>query len=572
MIHENRVTLNGDKIQSKDYKTTLEIFENPDRITEILNRYLEKQPQVTSLEDFPSPYEMKGMKEAVDVFTEVVASNGKIKLVIDSDMDGLSCYNIWYKFFTYFPYTNIEMIITDRKQGYGMIPDHIDNNTALYITSDNGITAVPATKYAKDKGAKVIICDHHQTDPELGLPPADAIVDPHQVGCPFPYKDISGSFVLWFFIKALTEKYSLNINIYDEFLPEIALTTLSDVMPLNKHLNRFVVTDFVNKFPGINHREYLNTFRKEVNDSPTAEDFSFGLTPMINATQRITKADHGAQFLIADNPEKSLEWFNFIKGINDARKERQQTLLTYIEKHFKDYIDAPFIIIPGHFHKEFKGVLGIIAGRLADTCQKPTIVMNFNEGDQSYSGSGRSTGELNILDLLRKNNYVKNVGGHRQALGITVTKDNFDNFYTSLMEDTKQIPDSILKPVTLPLGFIPINKINIDFFDTINKMEPFGHKFQKPAFVTKAILKSAHLVGKQKNHLTLVISDKKGMVKFKGMKFFTTSVPEKGAEYMVYFKFGIDKFRGTGDIQLMVTNLVKIKTKEDLEIDEIFPA
>ncbi len=195
--------------------------------------------------------------------------------------------------------------------------------------------------------------------------------------------------------------------------------------------------------------------------------------------------------------------------------------------------------------------------------------MNYNEQDKTYSGSGRSTGKVNILELLRKNKYVKNVGGHTVALGITIDADKFNEFYLSLMEDTKEIPDEILNPVTLPLGFIPINKINIDFFNEIHKFEPFGHKFAKPNWVTKAILKSAHLVGKQRNHLTLVISDKKGLVKFKGMKFFETQVPEKGKEYMIYFKFGIDKFRGTGDIQLMVTDIVPID--EELAIVNQIP-
>jgi single-stranded-DNA-specific exonuclease len=351
------------------------------------------------------------------------------------------------------------------------------------------------------------------------------------------------------------------LDTYEEFLPEIALTTLSDVMPINKHLNRFVVSDFVAKFGEVDelHRQYLNTFKSEVNAKPTAEDFSFGLTPILNATQRMTSANHGAQFLIADTPEKSLEWFTFIKSLNDARKERQQTLLAYIEKHYKEYIKQPFIVIPGKFNDEFKGVLGIIAGRLADRYHKPTIVLNFSEIAREYSGSGRSTGDLNILDLLRNNPYIKNVGGHKQALGMTVTEENFNNFYLTLMEETKKIPPEVLKPKKLPLGFIPINKIDKEFFDVISRYEPFGHQYPKPTFVTRAVLKSCHLVGKQKNHLTMTITDPKGLVSFKGMQFFTTEVPEKGKEYMIYFKFGLDDFRGGDDVQLMVNDIVPIK-------------
>ena len=561
MINTNRITLNGDPIQSNDYKTTLEIFDDPDRIEDILNMTLAKHKQITSLDEFPDPYDMLGMKEAVDVFTKVVAANGKIKLVCDSDMDGLGTYTLWYKFFSVFPYSNIEMMITDRKQGYGFIPAHIADDVSLYITSDNGITAIPATEAANAKGQQVIICDHHQPDLAAGLPPATAIIDPYQPGDTFPYPDISGTFVLWFFLKALAEKYGLKIDMYKEFLSEIALTTLSDVMPINKHINRFVVHDFVNRFCENEecNREYLNTFKTEVNSNPTAEDFSFGLTPLLNATQRMTKADHGAQFLVADTPEKSLEWFNYIKGLNDARKERQQTLLTYIEKHFREYINKPFIVIPGRFHTEYKGVLGIIAGRLADSYKKPTIVMNYNEASRTYSGSGRSTGEVNILDLLRQNSHIVNVGGHKQALGVTVAEDKFDDFYNQLIKDTEAIPEEIIRPIKLPLGFIPINKIDIDFFHEIAKYEPFGQGFPRPTFMTKAVLKSGHLVGKQKNHLTLVITDPKGLIKIKGMQFFTTEVPPKGEEYMVSFRFDIDNFRGTGDLQLKIIDLIPIK-------------
>ena len=544
-----------------DYTNTMAVFEDPEKLDEILTKALAKYPQVYSLEEFPNPYQMKDMDNAIKLFTEAVANNEKIKFIIDSDMDGLGCYTIWYHFFQYFPYRNIELLITDRKKGYGFIPEYVDEESRLYITSDNGITSVEATKKAKEKDAKVIICDHHQPDLEVGLPPADAIIDPYQPGDEFPYKDISGTFVLWFFIKALIEKYQLNIDPYEEFLPEIALTTLSDVMPINKHLNRYVVKDFIDRFCSNEscHREYLNTFREYVSDQPTAETFSFNLVPMVNATQRMTTAAHGAMFLIAQEKNSSKQWFEYLQGLNNARKERQQTLLSYIEKYYKDYIKQPFIVIPGNFQKDYKGVLGIIAGRLAEKHHKPCIVLNYNKEEDAYSGSGRSIGDLDILEVLRDNPFVENVGGHRQALGITVKKEKFNDFFTKLQEDIQKVPEEILKPKKLPLGFIPINKLNIDFYNELKKFEPFGHQFQKPTFTTRGIIKSARLVGKQKNHLSVVITDKKGLVQFNGMKFFTTEVPERGKEYMIYFKIDTDSYRGSDKIQLQIQDLIPIQ-------------
>jgi len=542
----------------------MKIFNDPDELKEILEEILQEQPQINSFDEFPSPYELHDMDKAIELFTKAVSNNDKIKLVIDSDMDGLGCYTLWYNFFIHFPYKNIELLITDRKKGYGFIPEYVDEDTKLYITSDNGITSVPATKKAKEQGAKVIICDHHQPDEKEGLPPADAIVDPYHPDDTFPYKDISGTFVLWFFLKALIDKYNIGIDPVKEYLPEIALTTLSDVMPIDRHINRFVVKRFVDEFCNSDecHREYLNTFRDEVNDTPTAESFSFGLVPMINATQRMTKADHGAMFLISDTKDTSLKWFNYLKGLNDARKERQQSLLSYIEKYYKEYINQPFIVIPGHFQKEFKGVLGIISGRLADKYQKPCIVLNYIENEDIYSGSGRSIGELDILGVLRDNPFIKTVGGHKQALGIAIEKDKFNDFYLQLQEDIQKVPDEILHPPKKIFGYLPLNKLNWDFFKTISEMEPFGHKFRKPVFVTEGIIKSASLMGKQRNHLRFVLTDKKGLVKFDGVKFFETVVPEKGQLYKVYFTIDKDDYKGGENIKLMAEEFERINDED----------
>jgi single-stranded-DNA-specific exonuclease len=538
----------------------LPVFTEPEDIIPILEAKLNAEPQVSSLDEFPSPYELHDMDTAVDIFTKAVAANKKIKLIIDSDCDGLGTYTLWYNFFTHFPYKNIELKITNRKQGYGFIPDHVDDDTGLYITSDNGITAVDATKAANEKGAEVIICDHHQPSEKLGLPKAAAIIDPYHPEDTFEYKDISGTFVLWFFLKALVEKYNIDIDVYEEFKAELAITTVSDVMPLNKHINRFVVQDFINNINehGDHHRTYVKTFLEEVNANPTAESFAFGLIPMINATQRMTKADHGAMFLVAPDKKSSLEWFNYIKSLNDQRKERQQTLLSYIEKYYKEYINKPFIVIPGKFQKEYAGVLGVISGRLAETNAKPTIVMNYNEAKKQYSGSGRSIGDLDIMSVLKDNPYIVNVGGHKQALGITVSEDQFNNFYNKLQEDIQKVDPDILNPIILPTGRIPINKINWDFFEVLNKFEPFGHRFKKPVFVTRVVIKSSGLMGKQRNHLRFVVTDKSNMISFSGVRFFTEEVPEVGVTYDMYFTMAKDDYKGGDNIKIMAEDFIKI--------------
>jgi len=554
----------------------LKQFNNIEEIEDILKGKLNIEKQISSIEEIPNALEFKDMEKAVDMFVEAVSQNKRICLVHDSDMDGLGTYTIaWFFFKKYFHYPNLNMTITNRKEGYGFLPLHVDKFPAdLYITFDNGITAKAAIDQAHSIGAKVIINDHHQIDPEIwplsnskeGL----AVVDPHQPGCNFPYPDISGSVVCWFLFKAIAEKYKLDIDMYHEFLGELALTTLSDVMPVNKHLNRFFVQDYlVNSKIKNSPRAYAKTFLETKNDSPTAEDIAFGFTPLINATQRITKADDGANFLIQEDDKASLEWFEYLGNINDTRKERQQKLLDYVEYRYKEFLpkkvngidNLNFICIPGNFHKEYKGVLGIIAGRLAEKYKKPCIVLNLNEETGIYSGSGRSVGDINILGMFRDddiNSLIDHVGGHKVALGIGVHKDNFDEFYKKIIHKSSLIEKDQFKPKISSMGYVDINTIDIDLYHRLQKFEPFGEKFPRPAFTTRATIKSFNIIGKQKNHQTLSITDSKGMLNFKGLFFFHDKEPLKGEEYYITFKPDIDTFRGSEKLSLRILNFERV--------------
>jgi single-stranded-DNA-specific exonuclease len=556
-------------------KLNIREFNEIKEIETILEEKLKKFPQINSIDEIPDPLLFKDMEKAVNIFIDAVANNQRICFILDSDMDGLGCYTqTWFFFKNYFPYTNLIMTITNRKEGYGFLPLHVDKFPAdLYITADNGITAKPAIEAAKVAGAKVIINDHHLHDPEVWPLGADAVIDPHQPECKFPYKEISGSVVLWFFFKAIADKYRLDMDNYNEFLGELALTTLSDVMPIDRHLNRFFVTDFlVNQKIKESPRAYAKTFITNKNENPTAEDISFGFTPLINATQRVTKADDGANFLIQEDENASQQWFEYLNNINDIRKERQQKLLDYIEYRYKDFLpkkgqngardSLDFICIPGQFHKEYKGVLGIIAGRLAEKYKKPTIVLNLNEETGDYSGSGRSIGDINILGMFRDNDInplIKNVGGHKVALGITVHKDNFNEFYKIILEKASKIDYELFKPKISTMGYIDINKIDIDLYHKLQKFEPFGEKFPRPAFTTKVTVKSTNLIGKQKNHLTLNVQDEKGMLTFKALWFFHDYEPRSGEEYYLTFKPDIDNFRGQEKLSLRVIGMEKVK-------------
>ena len=478
----------------------------------------------------------KNLEKAVDITYKSILNKERIILIHDSDMDGLGTATLSYRFFSKFISYPVKIEITNRKEGYGFLPIHLDRFPGdLYITADNGITSFDACKYAKKLNKKVIITDHHQPekiDNEIKLPEADAIVDTMHPDCSFEFKEISGSVVYFIFLWKLLEKFNYLDKLdewYQETIDILALTTLSDVMPLDISINRFFIRDFLDNFFENFHHEYIKTFKRLHNESPTAEDFSFSLIPAMNATQRMSSPVYGFYYLIHSDPKESEKYFNYLLDLNNKRKAIQQELLEYIEKYYKDWIkDKNFIVIPGKFKKEYEGILGIVAGRLAERYQRPCIVLNLKD-DNSYSGSGRSFGDIDILKIFRdlreiNSDWFSHIGGHKQALGLGIKKEYLNDFWIELQKymDKNFKPDDFVvkKYADFYISLSNLQVMDTDLYYEIIKWEPFGNRFPKPKFKTQAYIKSIRKIGKQKNHLTLEVSDKNNLITIKGLWFF----------------------------------------------------
>jgi len=509
---------------------------------------------ITSWDQVPGTDAMLNLDKAVARFMEAVNKGERIVFVHDSDADGLGTYMLSMIFFTFFKYENIEIIITDRSNGYGFVPKYVDDrlndNVGLYITADNGITSIDACERAKELNIDVIITDHHQVDSKRGLPHA-IVVDPHQDDDNFPYPNINGTFVYWYFLRAIQEVSDTPINMYTEFLPELALTTISDVMPLNG-INRFIVKLGLAVFP-THHRQWVKTFF-DMHDRPnvTAEDLSFGLIPAINVTSRLTNAEESAMFLTRDNHWESKEWLNYIQTLNDVRKKRQESLMEEINNLYGTWLDAPFVLIPGTSFE--KGILGPTAGRIAQNLKKPTIVLSLNKAGDTYSGSGRSTGSINLLGLVKDNPYVisDRTGGHKAACGVSFPAADLIPFWTHLQEDTKKLhPDLYIDKQTEPLGKIELRDIDWELFQSINAFQPFGEKYKKPLFYGRALFTKVAKMGKVKNHYQMIISDGLG-TEIRGVWFFFTGELKSNKKYGFSFTINKENF--------------KPKTPEDLSI------
>ncbi|MFA7128252.1 MAG: DHH family phosphoesterase [Sphaerochaeta sp.] len=516
---------------------------------------------INSWNQLPSPYDMLNMDIAVNRFIQAINTNQRILFVHDSDADGIGTYMLSYIFFQKFIYNNIEIIITDRSRGYGFVPSYIterqgtQNLPNLVITADNGITSHAACDLCKSLGIDVIITDHHQVDQHEGIPDA-IIVDPHQPNCPFPYKDINGTFVYWYFLKAIRDISNTPIDMIEEFLPELCLTTISDVMPLI-HINRFVVKEGLQRF-NIHHRQWVRTF-VEVFKKPniTAEDLAFNLIPAINATGRLTRAEESACFLAATDRKTSLDWFTYIKSLNDIRKNKQENLLTTIYTKYDAWTQYPFIAIPGDNFE--KGLLGPCASKLADRYKKPAIVFSLNKDKTMYSGSGRAYGQIDILQLVKNNPYViqNKTGGHKQACGVSVMVENWEKFWQTLQQDTIKLSSELYKDSTkTAIGHIDLRYIDYELFKKIDFFQPFGQGFRNPLLQSTVTIKELKTMGKEKNHYNMVVTD--GMCEIRAIQFFFNDKLEKNATYNIVYSLNEDTYAGNENIVLQIKDAIKI--------------
>ena len=514
---------------------------------------------VTSWNQVPHHSAMLNVDKAVQRFMQAINNGESILFVHDSDADGLGTYMLSYIFFQFFKYPHIEILITDRHNGYGFVPkylnDRIDKLPHLVITADNGITSIDACIRAKELGVDVIITDHHQVDSKRGLPHA-IVIDPQQDACNFPYPDINGTFVYWYFLSAIAELANTQIDMHREFLPELCLTTISDVMPLTG-INRFIVKEGLKVFNN-HHRQWVQTFFKVFGKPEvTAEDLAFNLIPAINVTSRLTNAEESAMFLTRDNYQESYTWLQYIKSLNDVRKSKQENLMTTITNFYSSWLERSFILIPGENFE--KGILGPTAGRLAQTYKKPVIVVSKNKAGDVYSGSGRSTGSINLLELVKDNPYVINerTGGHKAACGVSFKVENLNNFFLQLEKDTNQLSPELYKDETKEsFGYLKLRDIDYQLLKDINKFQPFGQAFQKPSFITKGKFTKILKIGKQKNHYTIEIEDGLGC-KLRAVWFFFTEELKKNINYVFRFTINKDDFKND-DPEAIVLHIEEI--------------
>ncbi|WP_095225163.1 single-stranded-DNA-specific exonuclease RecJ [Helicobacter sp. 12S02634-8] len=441
-------------------------------ITKILTNRFADDP-FTSIKQLPHPHQLKDAQKAARLIAAAIQNNQNILVVGDYDVDGVTSCVIMEKFFHLISYQNARYIIPNRfSDGYGINPLIVEKNPAdLIITVDNGISAFETGEYCKQNGITLIITDHHTI--KDALPTADAIINPQQTDCPFPQKEICGASLAWYLCNAIKLEMGLSIQLIG-LLDLVSIATIADMMPL-KAVNKLLVKAGLKQF--ITSNAPANTILKSHLKSThiTAQDIAFSIAPLINSAGRMRDGDIAAKFLLSTDLAQAQAHYQTLSTLNQARKNTTQEILQSAQKSL--LIGENCVIAHGtHWHE---GVLGIVAANLSALYQRPAIVLS--QKDNTFKGSARSYGDTNLIEAIKMQaGFLTRFGGHAQAVGLELEKENLEPFFASL-QNTPMPKISQISTEEI-LGVLDLADIDTELLEILEHFEPYGQGNPQPSF------------------------------------------------------------------------------------------
>lgn len=457
------------------------------------------RPKLDSLHD---PYLMKDMERAVDRVNK--GKKEKILIVGDYDVDGTTSTSMLYAYFKQREFDVLYYIPDRYKEGYGVSLESIDyadeNSVKLIITVDCGIKAVNEVKYANSKGIDVIVCDHHLPDDDL--PKAHSVLNPKQLDCRYPFKDLCGCGIAYKLITAHNIKSANKLNIRS-LLDFVALATISDMMPLIDE-NRVMVFHGLNEINN-NPRLGLRNFLKSINKVDESK-ISFNIGPRINAAGRMKNGKIIVDLLTEEDANKANSLSNEVEYLNLKRRSIEKKVYENVIKKI-DNTKYSNIIYGQNFST---GVLGIVASRLIEKSYKPTIIItDFDEN--LLTGSVRSVSGFDVYGALTKcEKFLYQFGGHKFAAGIKIEKSKLNAFIEHFEKTVQESVDGIMFERSYKYDIeVPFSELTVKNVKFISRMSPFGLENRRPVFRADncTIIDDLKFVGKESQIVKSYILD-----------------------------------------------------------------
>lgn len=469
-----------------------------------------------------NPREMKDIENAANIIKNKINENKKIRIVGDYDVDGVISTYILYKALKKCN-ANVDYEIPDRiKDGYGIniniIKEAKEDGVDTILTCDNGISAIEPIKYAKELGMTVIVTDHHdipfiENEDESRTfisSNADAIINPKQKECNYKFKELCGAGVAFKLIEVLYEEFNIDKEECYKLTEFLAIATVCDVVDLVDENRIFVKKGLerINSTTNLGLQELINEC--EIGDKAlSVYHLGFIIGPCINASGRLDSAKKGLSLLLCDEEEQATLLAKEVVKLNE---ERKNMTMQGVEEAI-EIVEATgmtnnkvFVIYMPHIHES---LAGIIAGRIREKYNVPTFILT--KGEHGAKGSGRSIEEYNMFEeLIKCKDLLGNFGGHPMAAGLSISEENIDEFRKRLNENTTLQEEDLLRKVTIDSA-LPLDSINYNLIDDLERLEPFGKGNAKPLFGEKNVnVLKAMVMGKNRNVLKLKLKSKNG--------------------------------------------------------------
>lgn len=525
----------------------------------------------------------KGLDDAVSLLADAVVAQAKIIVVGDFDADGATSSALAVLALKAMGLPDVDFLVPNRfEYGYGLTPEIVAVAAAqqpdIIITVDNGISSIEGVSAARDLGIAVVVTDHHL--PGAELPDADAIVNPNQLGCEFPSKNLAGVGVIFYVMNALRAELR-QMGWFEEsgipepnmasFLDLVALGTVADVVPLDYN-NRILVAQGLQRIragvcrPGI--KAMLEVAGKQAHKL-VANDFGFALGPRLNAAGRLDDMSLGIQCLMCESEQLAREMAAQLDELNRDRKAietgMQQEAMAMLQKTLQvDTASLPWglCLFDETWHQ---GVIGILASRIKDKYHRPTIVF-ADVGDGQIKGSARSVQGFHIRDALdavaaRHPHLLQKFGGHAMAAGMSLTRENFDSFAQAFDDEVRrQLTHDDLQAIIVSDGELSAQDFSLQLASQLRDAGPWGQHFPEPIFDGDFYVQQQKLVGT--NHLKMTLSlDAQGQQLIEAIAFNIdpTIWPNPQLQKVrAAFKLDINEFRGKTSLQLLIDYLEPI--------------
>ena len=518
-----------------------------------------------TLDDLYDPMLLKDMERAVSILCEAVDTGKKIRIVGDYDIDGVCSTYILLQAFERLG-SDVDFEIPDRiKDGYGINESIIEQAHAdgveVILTCDNGISAFHQVELAKKYGMTVVITDHHEVplDGEKEkIPPADAVIDPKQADCPYPFPEICGAVVAYKLVQVLYARRGVPQMEWLDLLEFAAIATVGDVMKLQDE-NRILVRWGLKQIPhtaSAGLRALVEACGLDIYNL-TAYHIGFVVGPCLNASGRLKTAQLALELLLCEEGTpaalRAEEMAAELKLLNEDRKDMTQAGMEQaFEQVDTELADDDVLVV--YLPDCHESLAGIIAGRVREAYNKPSFVLT--KGEDCVKGSGRSIESYHmyralcgVQDLLLK------FGGHPMAAGFSLKEENVGEFRRRLNEQSTLTKEDFIPKIWIDVA-MPLEYISETLVNELKSLEPFGQGNEKPQFAQKNLrIRSLRALGRNNNAVRMTVVTEQGrpmeaMVFTEADKFVEEAKNSRSMDVIYYPD--INEYNGNRTLQIVV--------------------